>query len=58
LLKQYAARKNDVATLLVELDDLELEALAQELVEVLDRLRVDLASGEEKTTWSGRRPSR
>ncbi len=42
LLEQHAAREDDVAALLVELDDLELEALADELVEVAHRADVDL----------------
>ena len=48
LLEQGAAGEDDVAALLVELDDLELEALADELVEVADGAEVDLRAGEER----------
>src|SRR5213078_2647730 len=48
LLEQHAARQHDVAALLVELDDLELEALAEERVEVAHRAQIDLRAGEER----------
>src|SRR6185295_11035506 len=48
LLEQHAARQHDVAALLVELDDLELEALIEERVEVADRPQVDLRPGQER----------
>src|SRR6266568_3400705 len=47
LLEEHAAREDDVAALLVELDDLELELLADELVEVPHRADVDLRPGQE-----------
>src|SRR5207302_9632033 len=46
-LEQYTARHHDVATPLVQLDDLELEALAQQLVDVRHAAQRDLAAGEE-----------
>ena len=48
LLEEHAARQHDVAALLVELDDLELEVLAEERVEVADRAEVDLRAREER----------
>ena len=48
LLEKHAPRKHDVAALLVELDDLELEGLAEEAVEVADRPEVDLRAGKER----------
>src|SRR5207253_2044357 len=48
LLEQHAARKDDVPALLVELDDLELELLADQLVEIADRAKVHLRAGEER----------
>ena len=48
LLEEHAPRQHDVAALLVELDDLELEALADERVEVADRAEVDLRAREER----------
>jgi hypothetical protein len=42
LLEEHAARQHDVAALLVELDDLELELLADQLVEVADGAEVHL----------------
>src|SRR6266702_523351 len=48
LLEEHAAREDDVAALLVELDDLELELLADELVEVPHRADVDLRPGQER----------
>ncbi len=48
LLEQHAARQHDVAALLVELDDLELEALAEERVEVANRAEVDLRPRQER----------
>src|SRR5437870_7083744 len=47
-LEQHAARHDDVAATLVELDDLELEALAQQLVDVGDAAQRDLTAGEER----------
>ena len=47
LLQQHAPRQNDVAALLVELDDLERELLADELVQVADGPQVHLGAGEE-----------
>ena len=47
LLEHRAARDDDVAARLVELDDLEIELLPQELVEVLDLPDVDLGAGQE-----------
>ena len=44
LLEEDAAGQHDVAALLVELDDLELELLGDVLVEVAHRADVDLAS--------------
>src|SRR5207302_3979592 len=48
LLQEHAAGEDDVAALLVELDDLELELLADQLVEVADGPQIDLAAGEER----------
>src|SRR5689334_441417 len=48
LLEQHATRQHDVAALLVELDDLELEVLAKERVEVANRAQVYLRTGEER----------
>src|SRR5205814_4385253 len=48
LLEEHAARQHDVAALLVELDDLELEVLAKERVEVANRAKVDLRPREER----------
>src|SRR5512138_42131 len=48
LLEEDPAGEDDVAPLLVELDDLELELLADQLVEVPDRADVDLRAGEER----------
>src|SRR5256712_3115523 len=47
-LEQHATRDDDVATPLVELDDLELEALPQELVDVGDAPQCDLAPRQER----------
>src|SRR2546426_1148239 len=46
--EQHAAAHHDVAAPLVQLDDLELEALAQELVDVGHAPQGDLAAGEER----------
>src|SRR3989449_139896 len=46
--EQDAAAHHDVAASLVQLDDLELEALAQELVDVGHAPQGDLAAGEER----------
>jgi len=48
LLEQHAAAEHDVAALLVELDDLELEFLRDVLVEVANRADVDLAARQER----------
>jgi hypothetical protein len=48
LLEEHAAREHDVAALLVELDDLEVEGLAEELVEVADGAEVHLAARQER----------
>src|SRR5467141_1084129 len=47
-LEQHAARHDDVAAPLVQLDDLELEALAEQLVDVRDASQRDLAAGQER----------
>src|ERR1051326_1317474 len=47
-LEQHAARHHDVAAPLVELDDLELVALPQQLVDVGDAPQGDLAPREER----------
>src|SRR5688572_10663124 len=46
-LEQHAARDDDVAAALVQLDDLELEALAQQLVDVRHAAQRDLAARQE-----------
>ena len=57
LLEEDPARQDDVAALLVELDDLELELLADELVEVPHRADVDLRAGRNAfTPMSTERP--
>src|SRR5450631_4014606 len=48
LLKQHPARQNDVAALLVELDDLEAVALAEQVVEVAHRAKIDLRTRQER----------
>src|SRR5690606_16341869 len=48
LLEQDTAAEHDVAALLVELDDLELELLADVLVKVPNGPDVDLAAGQER----------
>ena len=47
LLEDGAPRDDDVAARLVELDDLEVELLAEELIEVLHLPDVDLRAGQE-----------
>src|SRR6478736_3158646 len=47
LLQEHAARKHDVAALLVELDDLELVSLTDQLVQVADGPQIHLRTGEE-----------
>src|SRR5690606_10082056 len=47
-LENHAARHHDVAAALVELDDLELVALAQQLVDVGHPAERDLRSGQER----------
>src|SRR2546428_301970 len=47
-LEQHPARHDDVATPFVELDDLELEALAEQLVDVRHATQRDLAAGQER----------
>src|SRR5437867_4004783 len=46
--EQHATAHHDVAASLVQLDDLELEALAQELIDVGHAPQRDLAAGEER----------
>src|SRR5437773_3358025 len=46
-LEQHAAAHHDVAAPLVQLDDLELEALAHQLIDVGHASQRDLAAGEE-----------
>jgi len=46
-LEENAARQNDVAPLLVELDDLELVGLPDQLIQVTDRPQVDLRPRQE-----------
>src|SRR4029078_8584026 len=48
LLEEHAARQDDVAALLVELDDLELEVLSEERIEVPHRAQVHLRAGQER----------
>src|SRR6185503_2724620 len=47
-LEQHATRDDDVAAPLVQLDDLELEALAQQLIDVRDATQGDLAARQER----------
>src|SRR6266566_890824 len=47
-LEQHAARHDDVATPFVELDDLELETLAEQLVDVRHATERDLAARQER----------
>jgi hypothetical protein len=47
-LEKHAPAEDDVAALLVELDDLELVGLADELIEVADRAQIDLRAREER----------
>ena len=47
LFEEHTTREHDVAALLVELDDLELEGLAEKPVEVSDRTEVDLRARKE-----------
>src|SRR6202044_2508544 len=47
-LEEHAPRQHDVPALLVELDDLELVGLPDQLVQVADGAKVDLAAGEER----------
>src|SRR6266481_5080723 len=48
LLEQDAPAEHDVAALLVELDHLELELLADQLVQIADRTQIHLRAGEER----------
>src|SRR4029079_8492644 len=48
LLEEHAARQDDVAALLVELDDLELVGLPDQLVEIADGPEVHLGAREER----------
>src|SRR5207253_296759 len=48
LLEEDAAAEHDVAALLVELDDLELEFFADQLVEIADRPQIDLRTRQER----------
>ena len=47
LLEQHSAAQNDVAPLLVELDDLELEGLPDEAVQVSDGPEIHLGARQE-----------
>src|ERR1019366_2040598 len=47
-LEEHAPAEDDVAALLVELDDLELVGLPDELVQVADGPKVDLRTREER----------
>src|SRR5687767_15193844 len=47
LLQDHAARNDDVPPALVELDDLELERLAEELVDIWDAAQSDLRAGKK-----------
>ena len=47
LFEKLAARDDDVAAALVDLDDLEFERLPEDRVDVLDRLEIDLGAGQE-----------
>src|SRR5678815_2230149 len=46
-LEDHAARDDDIAAALVELDDLELELLAEQVVDVRHATQRDLRAGEE-----------
>src|SRR5882762_14843 len=46
--EQHAARDDDVAAAFVELDDLELEALAEQLVDIRNAAQRDLTAGQER----------
>src|SRR5689334_6307034 len=48
LFEDDSARDNDVATALIKLDDLEVEGLAEQLVDVGNATQRDLRSGEER----------
>src|SRR5919107_5329539 len=48
VLEDHAARDDDVATALVQLDDLEFELLAKQLVDVRHATQRDLRAGEER----------
>src|SRR5690242_15734102 len=48
VLENHSARHDDVAAPLVELDDLELELLAQQLVDVRHAAQSDLRAGQER----------
>ena len=50
VLEDHAARDDDVAAALVQLDDLELELLAEQLVDVGDAAKRDLRSGRKAST--------
>jgi hypothetical protein len=47
LLQDHAARDDDIASALVELDDLELERLAEKLIDVGNTTKRDLRAGKE-----------
>lgn len=47
LLQQHAARDDDVAAAMVDLDDLEGEGLAHEAVQIADRMQIDLGAGQK-----------
>ena len=48
LLDEFAARKDDVFPVVVDLDDLEIVGVADELLEILGRNNVDLRAGEKR----------
>src|SRR5690606_27713830 len=48
LLEENPARQHDIAALLVELDDLELEGLADERIQIAHGPEVHLGPGEER----------
>ena len=47
LFEELTARNDDIAPALVDLDDLELVDLAQDRLDILDRLQIDLGAGQE-----------
>lgn len=47
LLKQFAARNDDVAAVLVDLDDFDIELFADVVVHIVHRAHVELGAGQE-----------